>query len=134
MTLNENQDLNVTDLTEILQQLTLIRAEQRVLKEEVTDLTAQVRAHQQRLPQSSVTSNTAATEVNRRVRDTTPRTLRRKDLKVGDQVTIINPKGSQLPTGTVVGFHPYWFCTCTNSRSRSHQTFSFQLTEVVILH
>ena len=127
MTLNESQDLNVTDLTEILQQLTLIRAEQRVLKEEVTDLTTQVRAHQQRLPQSSVTSNTAATEVNRRVRDTTPRTLRRKDLKVGDQVTIINPKGSQLPTGTVVGFTPTGFVRVQTADQEVIRRFPFNL-------
>jgi hypothetical protein len=127
MTLNESQDLNVTDLTEILQQLTLIRAEQRVLKEEVTDLTAQVRAHQQRLPQSSVTSNTAATEVNRRVRDTTPRTLRRKDLKVGDQVTIINPKGNQLPTGTVVGFTPTGFVRVQTVDQNVIRRFPFNL-------
>ena len=127
MTLNESQDLNVTDLTEILQQLTLIRAEQRVLKEEVTDLTAQVRAHQQRLPQSSVTSNTAATEANRRVRDTTPRTLRRKDLKVGDQVTIINPKGNQLPTGTVVGFTPTGFVRVQTVDQNVIRRFPFNL-------
>ena len=127
MTLNESQDLNVTDLTEILQQLTLIRAEQRVLKEEVTDLTAQVRAHQQRLPQSSVTNNTAATEVNRRVRDTTPRTLRRKDLKVGDQVTIINPKGNQLPTGTVVGFTPTGFVRVQTVDQNVIRRFPFNL-------
>ena len=127
MTLNESQDLNVTDLTEILQQLTLIRAEQRALKEEVTDLTAQVRVHQQRLPQSSVMSNTAATEVNRRVRDTTPRTLRRKDLKVGDQVTIINPKGNQLPTGTVVGFTPTGFVRVQTVDQNVIRRFPFNL-------
>ena len=38
MTIIENEDLNVTDITDIFKELTLIRTEQRQLKEEVTDL------------------------------------------------------------------------------------------------
>ena len=110
MTINENEDLNVTDLTDIFKELTLIRTEQRELKEEVTDLKNQVRAQQQCSKRSTqVPVNTDTVGVNNRHVSTIPRTLRRKDLTIGEQVTIINPKGRQLSEGTVVGFTPTGF-------------------------
>jgi hypothetical protein len=109
-----NEVLNVNDLTDILQQLTLIRTEQQVLKEEVTDLRSQVRAQQQRSPESPATRNP-------------PRSLRRKDLKTGDQVTILNPKGNQLSTGTVVGFTPTGFVRVKTADQSIIRRFPFNL-------
>ena len=62
-----NEDLNVTDLTDIIQELTLIRTEQRELKEQVADLKNQVRAQQQRSTQVPMNTDTVGVN-NRRVR------------------------------------------------------------------
>jgi hypothetical protein len=61
-----NEDLNVTDLTDIIQELTLIRTEQRELKEQVADLKNQVRAQQQRSTQVPMNTDTVGVN-NRRV-------------------------------------------------------------------
>jgi hypothetical protein len=126
MTINENEDLNVTDLTDIFTELTLIRTEQRELKKEVTDLKNQVRAQQQRLTQVPVNTDTTVGVNNRRV-TSAPRTLRRKDLTIGDQVTIINPKGRQLSEGTVVGFTPTGFVRVETADQNIIRRFPFNL-------
>ena len=61
-----NEDLNVTDLTDIIQELTLIRTEQRELKEQVADLKNQVSAQQQRSTQVPMNTDTVGVN-NRRV-------------------------------------------------------------------
>jgi hypothetical protein len=129
MTIDENEDLNVTDLTDIFKELTVIRTEQRQLKEEVTDLKSQVRAQQQRSKRSTqVPVNTDATVgVNNRRVSTAPRTLRRKDITIGDQVTIINPKGRQLSEGTVVGFTPTGFVRVETADKNIIRRFPFNL-------
>jgi hypothetical protein len=128
MTIIENEDLNVTDLTDIFKELTLIRTEQRQLKEEVTDLKNQVRAQQQRPKRSTqVPVSTDTVEVNNRRVSTAPRTLRRKDLTIGDQVTIINPKGRQLSEGIVVGFTPTGFVRVETADRNIIRRFPFNL-------
>ena len=124
MTIIENEDLNVTDLTDIFKELTLIRTEQRQLKEEVTDLKNQVRAQQQRPKRSTqVPVSTDTVEVNNRHVSTAPRTLRRKDLTIGDQV----PKGRQLSEGTVVGFTPTGFVRVETADRNIIRRFPFNL-------
>ena len=53
-----NDGLNVTDLTDIFQELTLIRTEQQELKEQVADLKNQVHVQQQCSTQVPVNTDT----------------------------------------------------------------------------